>query len=194
MDRATYEFSDLVINIQIMAAAIALPRRFWRESSRSLALLLGPVTLYMWLASSLIYYFVLGLSPVDALIVAACTAPTDPVLANSIVHGRFADMYIPKFIQQLLSAESTANDSIAAPLFYLATYMHEYTNASEALVKWTYMAILYEMGGAVVVGIIIGYVTRITLRLSVRRRWIDKHSFLLFELALAVKKWRYMRL
>jgi NhaP-type Na+/H+ or K+/H+ antiporter len=85
-----FYFSDLVINIQIMAAAIALPRRFWKSRWKSLAILLGPVTVYMWLSTFIVFHFFFGLDWFPALLLASTCAPTDPVLANSIVNGRFA--------------------------------------------------------------------------------------------------------
>ena len=36
---------------------------------------------------------------------AACITPTDPILASSIVKGRFAEEHIPEHVRDLLSAE-----------------------------------------------------------------------------------------
>ncbi len=43
-------------------------------------------------------------------------SPTDPVLASSIVKGKFAESRVPIHIRILLSAESGANDGFAFPL------------------------------------------------------------------------------
>jgi len=40
------------------------------------------------------------------MILGACTAPTDPVLANSIINGRFADIHINLRLRKILSGES----------------------------------------------------------------------------------------
>ena len=87
-------------------------RKFWAVRWKSVAILLGPAMLYMWAVSALIVHYILQRPWIEALIIAACMAPTDPILANSIVSGRFADMHIPVAIRQLLSAESAINDGI----------------------------------------------------------------------------------
>jgi NhaP-type Na+/H+ or K+/H+ antiporter len=72
-----------------------------------LSVLLGPVMLSMWLTSSLILYTVFSshLSVLEAMTLAACITPTDPILASSIVKGRFAEEHILEHVRDLLSAE-----------------------------------------------------------------------------------------
>lgn len=60
-------FSDLVINIQIMAAAVTLPRKFWTSRWKALLLLVGPVTLYMWLVTAVIFWQLLRMPWVSIL-------------------------------------------------------------------------------------------------------------------------------
>lgn len=45
-----------------------------------------------------------------ALAVGSCVTPTDPVLSNGIVKGKFADKNIPDALQKIIIAESGAND------------------------------------------------------------------------------------
>lgn len=110
MQELVFYFSDLVINIQIMAAAVSLPRRFWKSRWKSLGILLGPVTIFMWLSTAIVFHFFMGLPWIQSLLLASTCAPTDPVLANSIVNGRFAELHINKRVRDLLSGESAAND------------------------------------------------------------------------------------
>lgn len=72
-----------------------------------LAVLLGPVMLSMWLTSTLILYtlFSSHFSLLESMVLAACITPTDPILASSIVKGRFAEEHIPEHVRDLLSAE-----------------------------------------------------------------------------------------
>lgn len=37
--------------------------------------------------------------------IAACFTPTDPVLCNSIVQGKFAEKHIPVHLRNLISCE-----------------------------------------------------------------------------------------
>lgn len=82
----------------------------------------------MWLASSLLIW---GLVPnlpfVHALAIAACVTPTDPILSNGIVKGKFADANIPKDLQKIIIAESGANDGLGYPFLFLALYLIKYT-------------------------------------------------------------------
>lgn len=73
----------------------------WRE----LSILLGPVMMSMCLASTIIIYSILPFSLLESMALAACITPTDPVLASSILKGRFAEQHIPEHVRDLLSAE-----------------------------------------------------------------------------------------
>jgi sodium/hydrogen antiporter len=49
--------------------------------------------------------------------------PTDPVLSNSIVKGKFADKNIPPELQKIIIAESGANDGLGYPFLFLPLYL-----------------------------------------------------------------------
>ena len=53
--------------------------------------------------------------------------PTDPVLSNSIVKGKFADKNVPKDLQKIIVAESGANDGLGYPFLFVALYFVKYT-------------------------------------------------------------------
>ncbi|KAI9097192.1 Sodium/hydrogen exchanger family-domain-containing protein [Phlyctochytrium arcticum] len=182
----TLYFAEFVISIQVMAAAIGLPRRFWKEQWRALAILYGPVMLWMWLFVALMIWAIVGIDWVHCLVIAACTAPTDPVLANSIITGRFADKYISVPIRELLSGESAANDGLAIPFFRLGMMLMTYASAGKAWGVWGYRVLLYEVGVAVIFGLAVGQGAKMALRFSEKRNFIDKQSFLSFEIALAI--------
>ena len=96
-----------VMTFQTMAAGISLPRAYLARKWKDLLILLGPVMLSMWLISTLIIYtvFLQSFSLLESMILAACVTPTDPILASSIVKGRFAEEHIPEHVRDLLSAE-----------------------------------------------------------------------------------------
>lgn len=185
MQATNLAFSDIIICIQIMAAAISLPKKFWLRRWKSMTILLGPVVLYKWLMGALIFYGVLGRPFVESLILSGCTAPTDPVLVNSITSGRFADMHIPLSIRQLLSAESAANDGIVLPIWSISVYLYKY-NIGAAFSKWGYKVLAYEMILSVIFGVLMGLGTRWALYYSDREGWIDKKNFFSFEIALTL--------
>ena len=124
LDYITLYFTRLVLGVQLVLAGVQLPHRYLRTEWRSLALLLGPGMCGMWMcASLLVWAMVPHLSFLHALAIAACVTPTDPVLSNSIVKGKFADKNIPKALQKIIIAESGANDGLGYPFLFLPLYL-----------------------------------------------------------------------
>lgn len=127
LNATTLDFSRLVLGVQLVLAGVQLPSRYLKLEWKSLALLLGPIMTTMWLSSSLLIWgMVPNLSFLHALAVGACITPTDPVLSNSIVKGKFADKNIPKELQKIIVAESGANDGLGYPYLFLALYLIKY--------------------------------------------------------------------
>lgn len=138
LNTTTLYFSRLVLGIQLVLAGVQLPSRYLRIEWKALALLLGPIMTIMWLASSLLVWgMVPHLSFLHALAVGACVTPTDPVLSNSIVKGKFADKNIPKELQKIIVAESGANDGLGYPYLFLALYMIKYTGEGGRFYSYT---------------------------------------------------------
>ena len=133
LETITLYFSRLVLGVQLVLAGVQLPSRYLRTEWRSLALLLGPGMCAMWVTSSLLCWaLVPGLPIVSALALGACVTPTDPVLSNSIVKGKFADKNIPRELQRIIIAESGANDGLGYPFLFLPLYLLKYTHSSGA--------------------------------------------------------------
>ncbi|KAL7331196.1 hypothetical protein PS15p_203420 [Mucor circinelloides] len=182
----TRQFSRIVIAIQVMAAGVSLPKAYLKTEFRSLLVLLGPVMVAMWMITGLcVWYFVPRLSFLEALMVASCFTPTDPVLANSIVQGHFAEKYVPVNIRNIIIAESAANDGLGYPFLFLAIYLIQMSSATEAIFNWSWYIMGYQIGFSILVGFVVGYVARKTLKFAEKREWIDKESFLVFAIALA---------
>jgi len=128
LNSITLAFSRLVLGVQLVLAGVQLPSRYLRKEWRPLALLVGPVMTIMWLITSLLVW---GLVPnvpfLHALAIGACVTPTDPILSNVIVKGRFADHNVPKELQKIIIAESGANDGLGYPFLFFALYLIKYT-------------------------------------------------------------------
>ena len=165
LETITLYFTRLVLGVQLVLAGVQLPSKYVQREWKSLSLLLGPGMCVMWLSSSLlIWALVPKLSFVHALAVGACVTPTDPVLSNSIVKGKFADKNIPKDLQKIIIAESGANDGLGYPFLFLALYIIKYTGdgglgqsggASKAMgywfgETWGYVILLGVLYGATV--------------------------------------------
>lgn len=106
---------------------------------RSLFFLLGPCMIYGWFISALFMWALIpGVTYLSALVMAACVTPTDPILAQSVVGGKFADKHVPAHIRHLLSAESGSNDGAAFPFLYIAVYLTLDASPGHAVGEWFY--------------------------------------------------------
>ncbi|KAJ2439282.1 hypothetical protein GGF42_008006 [Coemansia sp. RSA 2424] len=182
----TLELTRLIIAIQVMAAGITLPKKYLTRELVSLLMLLGPVMAWMWLTSAVVIMLVFRLSFVESLLIASCVAPTDPVLANSIVRGKFAEAKVPQHVRNIISAESGANDGLGYPYLYLALYLIKFATVKEALTRWFVVVVLWEVLMSVVFGAAIGWAARKLLQFARKQEWIDHDSFLSFAISLTL--------
>lgn len=179
--------------IGLMGVALRLPQHYFFKHWKPLALLLGLVMPLMWIASGLLVYWILGLPFWEAMLVGAAITPTDPIVSNSIVTGVVAEENLPDRIQHIISAESGTNDGLAYPFVVLCILILEKTTSEgEPLTKgnllphWLTHVVLWEVGGAIVVGILFGYIAGRLLKWAERRKTIENSSFLAYSLALSL--------
>ncbi|RIA97144.1 Sodium/hydrogen exchanger family-domain-containing protein [Glomus cerebriforme] len=186
IDFITREFTRIVIAIQVMAAGVALPKAYLWKELKSLAILLVPVMIWMWVISAIsIWLFIPNLSFLEALMIASCVTPTDPVLANCVVSGRFAEKHVPNHVRHVISAESAANDGFGLPFLFLAIYLLQMSPGA-AIGKWFYYIIGYQILVSIIIGFLIGYIARKLLKLAEERKLIDKEIFMTFAIVLAL--------
>ncbi len=179
------EGARLAIAIQVMGVALRLPKAYPWNEWRSLAVLLGPVMLFMWLCSGLLVYLILGLPFWEAMLVGAVITPTDPVIATSIVTGKVAEQNLPERIRNLISAESAANDGLGYLFVFLPILMLT-RSPTEAFSHWLTKTLLWEVGAAIILGAILGYLAGKFLLWSEEIKAIEKNSFLAYSLALSL--------
>lgn len=116
--------------------------------------------------------------------IGAILSPTDPVIANSIVKGKFAELHVPLQIRTLLSAESGANDGLALPFILLSIFL--ITETPNIGLHFFELVILRKIALSIVIGLVLGYGARKALRAAELRRLIDKESIVAFNFALAM--------
>jgi NhaP-type Na+/H+ or K+/H+ antiporter len=192
----TLYFARLVLGLQLVIAGVQLPNSYLRKEWKSLSLLLGPGMIGMWLCSSLlIWAMVPNLQFVYAMVVGACITATDPVLANNIVKGKFADKNIPKELQDIVIAESGANDGLGYPFVFLPLYLIKYVveggkgstgNVGTAFKDLFVEIIVYQIILGAVYGAAVGWLAKELLHFAEQRKYVDRESFLVFAVALAV--------
>ncbi|CAO3683643.1 unnamed protein product [Rhizopus stolonifer] len=183
----TKQLSRCVIAIQVMTVGIELPHRYMMKEWRTVFVFLLPVMIYMWVVSgTIIWGLIRPLSFLESLLISACICPTDPVLANSVVKGRFAMKKVPPNIRHLLAAESGANDGMGFPFLFLALFLIAEDTLANAVGKWFYLSCLYQIAFSCVIGAGAGWLAREVLKFSEENYLIDKPSFLSFTIALAL--------
>jgi len=177
------QVARLTVAIAVTSIALRLSPDYYRRHARTLAVVLGPVMAFMWLASAAVAWLALPESVWLALLVGAVVTPTDPVLANAIVVGRTAHENIPTRLRHLLSAEAGINDGAAYPFVFLPIFVLQHS-PDAALVEWVSRTLLWEVGGAVTIGFAVGALAGRAERLAHSRQFADETS--VFTVAVAL--------
>ncbi|KAJ1893117.1 hypothetical protein LPJ66_005946 [Kickxella alabastrina] len=179
------EYSRYCLAIELMVAGITLPKKYLFKEWQSMVMLLLPVMTLMWLVSAAIIKFTFGLPFLQALAIGACVAPTDPVLANAILKGMFAETHVPLRLRNILTAESGANDGLGYPFLFLALFLMR-LGGGNAIGAWFYVTWVYQILLSVVIGAVAGYVGRKVLKYAKNTGWIEDELFLLSAISLAL--------
>lgn len=179
------EAARLTLGISLMGIALRIPRTYPFTHWKTFAVLLGLGMPLMFAVSSLLAYWTLGVPVLIAMLVGAAICPTDPVVASSIVTGSLAKEKLPGRFRHTLSTESGANDGLAYPLVLLPILLLE-RSAVSAWSEWFLKILLWEVGGAIVFGALLGWLVGKALNGAERKGTIDQASFLATTLALTV--------
>ncbi|TKY87777.1 hypothetical protein EX895_003358 [Sporisorium graminicola] len=178
----------VTIALSVFAIGVELPKKYLLRHWRSIAILLGPVMAWGWLITAcFIYALVPGLDFLNSLVVAACVSPTDPILAQAVVGGPWAEKHVPAHVRHMLMCESGCNDGAAFPFLYLALYLTQNRdNTGHAVAQWFYETWAYEIILGTILGALIGYLARKFMRFSERNKLIDRESFVAQYISLAI--------
>ena len=182
----TLEITRVVLCIQLFAVGGDLPAKYmWKHGLSVTALLLPAMTIGWLILGLFIWLLIPGINFADALLISSATTPTDPILCQSVIAGKYAQK-LPGHMRNLLAAESAVNDGMAFPFLYLALYLIIYPGNGRLIVKdWFSIIILYECVFGVFLGCVIGYIGRVTIKFAESRNMIDRESFLAFYIMLS---------
>ncbi|EFY93552.1 Na/H antiporter, putative [Metarhizium acridum CQMa 102] len=194
LNAITLNFSRLVLGVQLVLAGIQLPSKYLWKELKPILLLVGPGMACMWMATSLLVWGLVGTpSFLHALAVGACVTPTDPILSAVIVKGKFADYNIPKDLQDLIVAESGTNDGLGYPFLFVALYLIKYIGsaateggAADAMGLWFAFTWGYTIILSIIYGAVVGWIGKELLYFAKQRNYVDRESFLVFAVALAL--------
>lgn len=148
--------SELIVVIALMGAGLKIDRVFgWRRWAVTWRLLAITMPLGI-LAITCLCAWVLELPLALALLLAACLAPTDPVLAADVQVGP------PKTgkedeVRFGLTSEAGLNDGAAFPFVHLAIALAVALPAGKPwFVEWFFYRLVWEIAGGVLGGWLIG--------------------------------------
>ncbi|MCJ1228291.1 hypothetical protein MMC12_004952 [Toensbergia leucococca] len=185
-DDLTQEAARIIVGVQVFAVGVELPKAYFARHWRSVAMMLGPVMTFSWLITALFVYLLLNTSVSTALIISACLAPTDPVLAASVLaESRFSHR-VPRRLRHLLSAESGCNDGVSFPFLYAGLYPVINATAGEAVLDWFLLTLLWQCIFGLLLGLIIGKFANQALRFATKNSYITSSSFFVFYFLLAI--------
>lgn len=116
-DSTTEEVTRIVVGVQVFVIGLELPRRWIKLNLRSLLMLLGPVMIMSYIVTAALVYFIAKTEILTALVVSATLAPTDPVLAASVLGNSHFSERIPKRLRDVcalsITKASTDNTSFS---------------------------------------------------------------------------------
>ena len=176
-----HEASRLLLALSVMAVALRYPSEAVRRQWRPVALLLLVVMPLMAVTTSVLSATVLGVGLGTAALLGAALAPTDPVLAASVVTGRPAEQTLPDRDREVLSLESGSNDGLAFPLVLAALAAAALLPAGPATVE-----AVYAVAGAIAFGGASGWLAARALAYAEKHREAERTPTLLFTAVLAL--------
>tara|TARA_R110000824_G_scaffold50961_5_gene142284 strand:+ start:59852 stop:61087 length:1236 start_codon:yes stop_codon:yes gene_type:complete len=179
------QVARLAVAIGLMGIALRLPKSYIFNHWRSLCVLLLVGMPVMWLCSSVITGWALGLPLGAALLIGAVVTPTDPVVASTVVTGPVAKENLPAYLRHIISSESGANDGLTFIFVMFAVFL--LTLPADQSITTNILGVL---GGdilvALVLGTIIGYSVGFAIRKAEEKNTIDQPSMLMVTTALAL--------
>jgi sodium/hydrogen antiporter len=185
-DGIRQEITRVIVGIQCFTVGIELPKFYFTRHWISILSLLGPIMCFSWAITALFAVFVFQIDIPAALIIGACLAPTDPLLAASVLSkSRFSER-VPRRLRHLLSAESACNDGVSFPFLYIGLTALNFSSVSDAIKQWFLITVLWQCTLGLLLGLIIGRCANKLLRFSDNRHYISQPSFLVFYLLLAI--------
>jgi len=136
--------TELIVIVSLVGVGLAIDRKFSWKNWKQVAPLLWftmPVCIagVAWMG-----WAWLGLAPAGALLLGACLAPTDPVLARAVQVGPPGESGRDD-VRFNLSAEAGFNDSLAFPFVYLAIALSTQTLDGELFAQWFGFDVLWRI-------------------------------------------------
>ncbi len=148
----TERMTEIVVIVALMGAGLKLDRPIgwqrWLTTWRLLALAM-PLTIA---ALAFLGSWILGLGAASALLLGACLAPTDPVLASDVQVGP-PQTGEEDEVRFALTSEAGLNDGLSFPFVHLAIALALAAKEGTALLQhWALLDVVWRLVAGVVMG------------------------------------------
>lgn len=175
----------LTLAIGLVSVALRIPKMFPRQNWREMLVLIGAGMLLMWSISTALLYVILDMPFWLAALIGAIITPTDPIAATPIVTGEVAEHNLPERLRHTISFESGANDGLGYLLIFLPLLMLT-RSPEEAFSHWLLHSVLWQVVGATLFGLLLGYAAAKLLQAAEARDLIQEDWRLVYTVALAL--------
>ena len=166
--------TELIVIVALAGAGLAVDRLAgrleWQHTWVLLAVVM-PLTIVLVAAAGMA---IAGLSLAAAVLLGACLAPTDPVLARSVqVDG--PNEGVEDDVRLSLTTEASLNDGLAFPVVWLAIALAGSVGSVEGWVTsdWFTGWLVHDVGYRILVALIVGWVAGHGLGRIVQSKWGD---------------------
>ena len=180
------EAARVTVGVGLMGAALRLPGGYFQATWRSQAVLLVGAMAGMCVVSGLLVWALVGVPLAVAFLIGAIVTPTDPVVASSLVTGTVAEANLPGRIPCLMTAEAGVNDGLALPLVLLGVALVGGPGLEHGALAFVGKAVLWEIGGGVLLGAALGTATAIALKKAEHKMVVERSAYLAIVTALAL--------
>ena len=148
----TERLTEFVVIVALMGAGLKIDRRIgwrrwglaWRLLGVSMPLTIAAIAFLGWSQ--------LGLGVASAILLGACLAPTDPVLASDVQVGAPGEGEEDE-VRFALTSEAGLNDGLAFPFVYLAVALATAQATGEPWLKdWVLVDVIWRLAAGTAVG------------------------------------------
>jgi len=150
--------TEMIVIVSLVGVGLSVDRLFtWRNWKPVIPLLLVTMPLCIAGVAGLGWWW-LGLTPAAAILLGACLAPTDPVLARAVQVGPPGDNE-RNDVKFKLSVEAGLNDSLAFPFVYLAMALSTADPPNQIgqwMWSWVAVDVVWKILAGVGIGLLIG--------------------------------------
>ncbi|KAJ7662437.1 Sodium/hydrogen exchanger family-domain-containing protein [Mycena rosella] len=186
-DAITLEVMRVILATGLFAIGVELPGSYLAKHVKGLLILVVPTMAFGWvIVAAILHALFPDLAYISCLAIAACLTPTDPIICATIVGGKYALKHVPRNLRLIISAESAANDGLAYPFLSIAIYLTVESSTRAAIGKWFLVGWLYQVILGIVLGAFLGMGFAYVMKVSLKRGFIDRESYVAQYLALAL--------